>query len=317
MADQVMGAPANSTVNDAPLCIQRYAGQATEDAETAPASVASVLASPGNPLEPTLRQDMGQRFGHDFSRVRVHTDAKADESARAVHAHAYTVGSDVVFAGGQYAPQTPAGQRLLAHELTHVIQQSVTDGETAVLRRYGHGNECDQKKYLEPYIWPGHNHAKNVTRRAIEELGKSPLHSTVQSELIRLFGPGADKRVGDIKSNFAKIESGLGEEYMYRCADPCEKPNKGARAWTEPSGKRNITLCFDQIKSFSVPATAWIIVHENVHRALNVWPNPHPWDAPNFTACIGAGASSTGFGAVVLDNPDSYACFASRIWYPL
>jgi hypothetical protein len=66
---------------------------------------------------------MEPRFGHDFSGVRVHTDAQAAESARAVNALAYTVGRDVVFGAGQFAPQSPAGRRLMAHELTHVVQQ--------------------------------------------------------------------------------------------------------------------------------------------------------------------------------------------------
>jgi hypothetical protein len=65
---------------------------------------------------------MELRFGHDFSQVRVHTDAKAAASARAVHALAYAVGRDVVFGAGQYVPGTSEGRRLLAHELTHVVQ---------------------------------------------------------------------------------------------------------------------------------------------------------------------------------------------------
>ncbi len=66
---------------------------------------------------------MEPRFGHDFSQVRIHTDERAAETARAVNALAYTVGRDVVFGAGQYAPQTDEGRRLLAHELTHVVQQ--------------------------------------------------------------------------------------------------------------------------------------------------------------------------------------------------
>jgi outer membrane protein OmpA-like peptidoglycan-associated protein len=67
---------------------------------------------------------MEQRFGADFSGVRVHDDARAAESARAVDAHAYTVGSDIVFAPGRYAPGTSGGDRLLAHELAHVVQDA-------------------------------------------------------------------------------------------------------------------------------------------------------------------------------------------------
>jgi Domain of unknown function (DUF4157) len=67
---------------------------------------------------------MGSRFGHDFSQVRVHTDAKAAASAKAVHAVAYTVGQDIVFGEGQYVPHTHTGLKVLAHKLTHTIQQS-------------------------------------------------------------------------------------------------------------------------------------------------------------------------------------------------
>ncbi len=123
IADQVIAAPAHPGVSGAPPGIQRLAGQSTGQADTAPASVEQALASPGRPLEPALRQDMEQRFGHDFSRVRVHTDAKAADSARVLNSVAYTVGEDVVFGAGHYAPQADKGRHLLAHELTHVVQQ--------------------------------------------------------------------------------------------------------------------------------------------------------------------------------------------------
>jgi hypothetical protein len=124
VADQVLAAPAHSTVSDAPPRIQRYAGQATGEVDTAPASVDRVLASSGRPLEPALQQDMGQRFGHDFSRVRVHSGTAAEQSAREVNAHAFTVGHNMVFGAGWFAPGTHEGRRLIAHELTHVVQQS-------------------------------------------------------------------------------------------------------------------------------------------------------------------------------------------------
>jgi len=89
----------------------------------APPLVHDVLRTPGQPLDAATRGFMEPRFGHDFSRVRVHSDARAAESAQVVNALAYTVGRDVVFGAGQYAPGTPAGRDLLAHELTHVIQQ--------------------------------------------------------------------------------------------------------------------------------------------------------------------------------------------------
>jgi hypothetical protein len=81
---------------------------------------------------------MEPRFGHDFSHVRVHTDARAAESAAALNAHAYTVGNHVVFGNGHYLPGTSSGQQLIAHELTHVVQQGsspVAFGNSATVQR--------------------------------------------------------------------------------------------------------------------------------------------------------------------------------------
>jgi hypothetical protein len=97
------------------------------DAVTAPASVMEALSSPGQPLDFNTRAYFEPRFGHDFSRVRVHAGATAARSARDVNARAYTVGHDVVFGAGQFAPETNEGRRLFAHELTHVVQQSGAD----------------------------------------------------------------------------------------------------------------------------------------------------------------------------------------------
>ncbi len=89
-----------------------------------PPIVDGVLRSPGQPLDPSTRSFMEPRFGHDFNRVRVHTNSRAARSARAVNALAYTVGNHVVFGAGGYAPQSGEGRELLAHELAHVLQQS-------------------------------------------------------------------------------------------------------------------------------------------------------------------------------------------------
>jgi hypothetical protein len=124
IADQVMGTPTQHTLSDAPPYVQRLSGQSNGEMEAAPASVDHVLASPGRPLEPELRQDMEQRLGRDFSRVRVHSSAAAEQSAQDVNANAYTVGHDIVFGAGRFSPGIHDGQRLLAHELTHVVQQA-------------------------------------------------------------------------------------------------------------------------------------------------------------------------------------------------
>lgn len=100
----------------------------------APPIVHQVLGSPGAPLDAQTRAFMEPRFGQDLGAVRVHTDAMAAESAAAVNAHAFTVGRDIVFASGRHAPRTGEGQRLLAHELTHVMQQGASAPASAPLR---------------------------------------------------------------------------------------------------------------------------------------------------------------------------------------
>ena len=91
--------------------------------DAAPPVVHEALRGPGAPLDAGTRNLMEERLGTDFSHVRIHTDERAAASARAVNAVAYTVGSSIVFNSGRYAPRTDHGQRLLAHELVHTIQQ--------------------------------------------------------------------------------------------------------------------------------------------------------------------------------------------------
>jgi hypothetical protein len=89
----------------------------------APPIVHDVLRSPAQSLDPQTRAFMEPHFGHDFSQVRIHADHGASHAADAVQAHAFTFGSDIVFGSGKFAPSTSAGRKLLAHELTHIVQQ--------------------------------------------------------------------------------------------------------------------------------------------------------------------------------------------------
>lgn len=113
-------APPKSAPSVLKPLFKRVAGaQAVHD----PQAIEAGLHSPGQPLGPQIRNFMESRFGHDFSQVRVHSDAQARTSARAMNALAYTVGNDLVFGAGQYSPSTSHGRSLVAHELTHVLQQ--------------------------------------------------------------------------------------------------------------------------------------------------------------------------------------------------
>ena len=127
--------------------------------QVAPPVVDEVLRSPGKALDGTARAILEPHFGRDFSHVRVHTDGKAAASARAIDARAYTVGRRTVFGAGQYAPRTPSGLRLLAHELTHVVQQGgagpgkgpqaapSAGAETHVQRTLGDGHDLTSPRF--------------------------------------------------------------------------------------------------------------------------------------------------------------------------
>ena len=103
------------------LALQRKSSGARGAADVPPV-VDAVLRAPGRPLDAATRAIMEPRFGQDFSQVRVHSDAPAAQSARAIDAQAYVVGTDLVFGAGQFAPHTAGGAKLLAHELAHVAQ---------------------------------------------------------------------------------------------------------------------------------------------------------------------------------------------------
>ena len=144
IADRVMRMPAQETVpvsssSHSAGIIQRKCDSCKDDEETiqrkplpsaggitaqSPAHVKNAISSGGRPLDPGTRNFFESRFDRDFSNVRVHTGASAEQSSRDVNAKAYTIGHSVVFGARQFAPETHEGRRLLAHELTHVIQQN-------------------------------------------------------------------------------------------------------------------------------------------------------------------------------------------------
>jgi hypothetical protein len=119
---------------------------------TVPPIVNHVLASSGRALDAATRKQFEPRFGFDFGAVRIHDDSRADESARAVSAHAYTIGRDIVFASGQYQPHSARGARLLAHELTHVMQQrssAIGFSAARVITEPGDADEVEADRFAE------------------------------------------------------------------------------------------------------------------------------------------------------------------------
>jgi hypothetical protein len=148
VAGQVMRMPEPSAQSNAQAVISGHAMTPAVRVQTksthpgdsggasAPPIVHEVLRSPGQPLDAATRAFMEPRFGQDFGQVRVHTDAKAAESARTIGAQAYTVGENLVFGAGRYAPGSMTGKQLLAHELTHTVQQQ-GHAQTTIQRKSG------------------------------------------------------------------------------------------------------------------------------------------------------------------------------------
>ncbi|NJP09667.1 MAG: DUF4157 domain-containing protein [Leptolyngbyaceae cyanobacterium RU_5_1] len=133
---------------------QMTAPASPQESFEVPSSVHEALSSPGQPLDPMTRAFMEPRFNHDFSQVRVYSDAAAEQSTRNVNARAYTAGHNIVFGAGEFTPSTHEGRRLIAHELTHVVQQGGHEGPGRIQRKEITGSVYDTlRKRLPPQDW--------------------------------------------------------------------------------------------------------------------------------------------------------------------
>jgi hypothetical protein len=153
--------------------LQRPLTRGSSDATHIPPSVHDVLRSPGRPLDGATRAFFEPRFGQDFSSVRVHTGPRAAESARAVNAIAYTVGQDIVFGSGWFAPASASGKRLLAHELAHCVQQkhSVGSPDSGLsIERAGSPSEREADRAAQVV---GEGGALGVQQRSYGKLAKA------------------------------------------------------------------------------------------------------------------------------------------------
>jgi Domain of unknown function (DUF4157) len=249
LADRVMRMPAASEgmpPGQVRRLVQTEGSQASEVTHTgAPPLVHDVLRAPAQALDPVTRTSMERRFGYDFGKVRIHTDARAVESARDLRARAYTVGNDIVFAAGEYRPESEAGRRLLAHELAHVVQRKESAGP--VIRRQAQNPLRGRSTFetvdyrdeavvdaalIQSSLWPyiGHKVTRGtrieggvtyLSRRAFEEAYIA--HARRRGEAV--------KEAGDVRGFFdtvrgrivaavpAKLETLL-HEGIHKFADP-------------------------------------------------------------------------------------------------
>jgi hypothetical protein len=202
VADQIVSAKA--TVETAPEAkmatprIQRFTGHPNAQTGVESASVDRALADPGRPLEPGIRQEMEQHFSHDFSRLRVYTGPGAAASARDMDAKAYAIGRNIVFGEGQFALHTHEGRHLLAHELTHVVQQQ--GGNASMQREPAVDSRWKQDTQAAKYR--GQLMAKRI--RAHTKLSKEA-RAKINRELAYFEGAAKDAYIHEIKPVLASV----------------------------------------------------------------------------------------------------------------
>ena len=275
VAEQMMAASVDFAVSSAPPRIQRFSGRSNGSMDAASASVDRVLASPGRSLAPALQQDMERRFGHDFSKVRVHSDGDAGQSARELNAHAYTVGNAIVFGAGRFAPGTHQGQRLIAHELAHVRQQN---GPTASLLQRSPDEKkpeekpsakfvgCDKDRL--PVVEGAIKNAEALASRAVQAFEREyPLTHEEAARRAHFGSLGSDQK-STIIERYKQVLSNLGGK-TYTCVKDNKKVKEGDEV-VDTCGQaacpgNNITL-FPVFGKETCPAGP-VMLHEAVHNA--------------------------------------------------
>lgn len=244
-----------------------------------PSSVHEVLRSAGQPLDGGTRNFMETRFAQDFSQVRVHTGQQAAESARALSAAAYTVGSDIAFDSGRYAPATQQGRFLLAHELAHVVQQS---GQPAA--------RLDKLSMTEP--GDAAELEANAVAAAVTGGGNVPPLSASGTTVARQFDAGV---ADDGPHDAAPIAGGPEPAPV---APPALQDKAPVMAPSATIGKVALDVRADRIpptKSVDVPVTL-----ANIPAGASATVDVEGSGAGNGTAVITAGASLAATGKVTV-----------------
>lgn len=272
----------------------------------------------GNPLSDSTRQFFEPRFGRDFSSVRVHTDSRAVDSARAIGARAYTRGTDVVFGAGEYNPETTGGRRLLAHELTHVTQQN----QSTIQRQGGGGGPVAPPSFRDcnptnTGIADSNERLEASRQRALEfigaarrRLGAAPAAGSVYATALNrhFIAPNAGQRA-TIEDNFRQIIfSTRVNNYICNSQNICE-------------GEQAFHLDDDDLIHVCRPfwdrtltCRAIILIHEGAHD-IGLGTGGHPpnrGDAEYPAGNVAPPGTETTAGR--MNNPDAYAFFAAHIW---
>jgi Domain of unknown function (DUF4157)/Lysine-specific metallo-endopeptidase len=235
VAEQVMrmtapGKKADATTPRTPL-VQWKMNASGAGISTAPQIVYDVLASPGQPLDAGTRAFFEPRFGHNFSQVRVHSDARSAHSARAVDALAYTVGHDIVLGENQRKSDSGTNMRLFAHELSHVIQQTALGHHSSLIQRAAptqpQGNPQTPKLINcgpaeTATLGNDLSNAGKLAQDALDAIAASDFSPLKKQALIRHFGPTAEDQKQAIITRYTNIINSLSQKEI-TCANSCEK----------------------------------------------------------------------------------------------
>lgn len=280
------------------------------------------LRGRGGPLPTSERAFFEARFGRDFGNVRVHTDANAAEAARAVNARAFTMGRDVVFGRGAFAPGTRAGRTLLAHELTHVVQQSSTrDNPNSVpfrdrpgslahpnnrlLQRARSYSDCSTSD--EAAIEAAAVQAQTDLDTAITALNTRPLTTQVSNALFLAFRSNSVSTADSVKQKLQAIRNGV-PNVSFECEHPgsvlyghfCPPQRYGYVrhvGWV-------IHMCMSKFLTMAANSQSRAIVHESSHFFTSTSDEGYL----TFPDCQETGQTAGDPPADRLDNADSYAC---------
>lgn len=250
--------------------------------------------SMGKPLPENLRSFFEPRFGQDFGHVRIHDGEQAAASAANIHAKAYTYGQHIVFNKDEYKPDSNAGRTLLAHELTHVVQQgtgSRAASNDTVSRAvdddtYGHKNSCSQS-FLEQYVWPGHALAKKMVHHGVRSLcgayyGNDNVRNRKAIAMLKTyFGNDWRSKAKIIYDNFWRLRVAFAGNHMYDCVhglkEGCDENSYAfvERRWIDDAPvDSDINLCVDKLiedgANDPLPLFARTVIHEIGHLRLNL-----------------------------------------------
>lgn len=318
-------------------------GKANSASADVPSIVHDVVRSPGQPLDAGTRAYMEPRFGHDFSRVRIHADTKSAESARSVNALAYTVGSDIVFGAGAYSPSTYAGRQLVAHEMAHVVQQSNSSTPSAsnLLQRFDDWNFGPLPPGWEPGTLTtgprrtptpaapvmsvndcSTDHAREVRTaaaaataaigRTVSAISQNPLPTNVSDALTTYFGASGPGNAATIAANLNTIAAGI-PGATFECENPgsfmynffCDGTLAYVRSAASLFGVGSIHLCQPAFHDESGGRRMETIVHEGAHRFLNASDNGGAY----YTSTCQQTAITRGLSdRNRRNNADSYGC---------